>query len=60
LASSQCGDQRDDDVGDHRHLQQHDEGVAHGLERLRHLAEEDAGGDAKDEAEQDLLGQAGA
>ena len=54
---SEGGDQRDGDIGDHRHLQQHDEAVAGDLEEPRHLAEEHAGRNAKNKPDQHLFGQ---
>ena len=47
-------DDRDRDVGQHRHLEQLDEAVRRPLERERVLAEEEPHQDAEGEADEDL------
>ena len=52
---SEGGDQRDRNIGDHRHLQQHDEGIARDLEEPYLLAEKDTGRNAQDQADHYLF-----
>ena len=50
--------QRDHHVGQHGHLEEPDEGVPDDTDGWAQLAEEDARGDAEEEADQDLRGEA--